>query len=164
MGHFRKEGAQEGGGHLMEQGGGGWATPGPWPPRPKGAGRPHPSSPSSFSTTLGSQGEGCPSSTYIYKGHVGILIKPKIGEKSNKSHDTSYHLSTSLVPRGSKKSRVREGNLPRSTPSRCRNSARRSTSATSVGSEGPGVIVIHRTCVSTRRCHCGIGVVVEVRR
>ena len=53
---------------------------GPWPPRAKGAGRPHPSSPSSFNPTWGSQGEGCPSSTYIYGCHVVIIIKPKIGE------------------------------------------------------------------------------------
>ena len=96
-----------------------------------------------------------PSSTYIYGCHVVILIKPKMGENPinpTTPPATSPPLSYPVAP---SKGRAREGNLPRCTPSCCRNSARRSTSATSVGSEGPGVVVIHRTCVSTRRCHCG---------
>ena len=53
-----------------------------------------------------------PSSTYIYKCHVGFLIKPKNWRKSNKSHDTSRHLFTSIVPRGPKSGPRMRGKSP----------------------------------------------------
>ena len=115
----------------------------------------HPSSPFPLVRHGGAKEEGCPSSTYIYKCHVGFLIKQKIGENPinlTTPPTTSPPLSYPVAP---SKGRAREGYLPRITPSCCRNSTRRSTSATSVGSEGPGVVVIHRMCVSTRGCQCG---------
>ena len=96
MVQFRKEGPKRGPATPLRERGG-WARWGPWPPRPS-PGRPHP--PTSSSPLVphgGAKEEGCPLPP-IYGCHVVILIKAKNWRKSNKSHDTSYHLSTSLVP------------------------------------------------------------------
>ena len=72
------------------------------------------------------------------------------------NHTTLPNTSPPLsLPAAPSKGCIREEYLPGCMSSCYRNSARRSTSATSAGSEGPRVIVIRHTCVSTRGCHCG---------
>ena len=92
------------------------------------------------------------------------LLIPEIPRSPPRHPTTSPPLSLPATPT---KGCVREEYLPSCMPSCCRNFARRSTSATSAGLEGPGVVVIHRTCEysevplyhqSSRQDHYGLEV------
>ena len=117
-----------------------------------------PSSPFPLVPHGGAKEKGCPLPP-IYRGATWRkLIKEKSRLMLEIPRPPPRHPPTSpplSLPAAPSKGCVREGNLPRYTPLCCGNSAKRSTSATSAGSEGLGVVVIHRTCMSTRGCHCG---------